>query len=158
MQKSLLYLSLILGGLFLISCGGDDPNPSEENTAEQTAIEALTGGTNINWTIANGGSVIKDNQPITAEYTEFELRLTSGMSNRNYTTTSNPLFDQSGSWSFAGANYDKIQLTGALPAAGKEISYTRTADKLRLMFTVPKPTNGKVSALAGDYVFELVKE
>ena len=156
MQKSLLYLPLILLGIFLVSCGGDDdPDPAKEKTAEQIAIEALTGGTNVNWTVANGGSVMKDDQPITAEYAEFELRL---VNNKTYTTTPNPLFDLTGSWSFVGANFDKIELAGSLPAAGKEISFTRTADKLRLMFTVPLPTNGKVTALAGSYLFELVKE
>lgn len=155
MQKSLLYLQLILLGIFLVSCGGDDPDPAKAKTAEQIAIEALAGDTNINWTVANGGSVTKDDQPITAEYTGFELRL---ISNKTYTTTANPLFDQNGSWSFAGDNFDKIILTGSLPAAGKEISFTRTTDKLRLMFTVPMPTNGKVTALAGSYVFELIKE
>lgn len=155
MQKSLLYLPLILLGILLVSCGGnDDPDPAKEKTDEQIAVEALAGETNINWTVANGGSVSKDEKAITAEYAEFELRLAG---NRTYTTTTNPLFDQNGSWSFAGDNFDKITLTGSLPAAGKEISFTRTADKLRLVFTVPMPTNGKVTALAGSYVFELVK-
>lgn len=148
---------VLLLGLFLCSCQGNDPDPDQPKTAEQTALEQLAGDSHINWVVANGGSVTKDNQSLTANYSGFELRLAAGGVDKNYTTTTNPLFDQSGSWSFSGNNFDKIQLTGKEPAAGKEISFTRTADKLRLVFTVPAPSNGRVNALAGSYVFELVK-
>ncbi|MEX2594463.1 MAG: hypothetical protein WD426_16960 [Anditalea sp.] len=159
MQKLLLYLLFLLSvGPLLVSCGGDDsPDPDKEKTDEQMAIEALTGSSNINWVVANGGSVTKDGQSAADTYSEFELRLATGETNKTYTTTSNPLFDQNGNWSFAGNNFDKIQLTGTQPAAGKEISFTRTDDKLILMFTVPVPANGRINALAGSYVFELVK-
>jgi hypothetical protein len=160
MRKFLLSLFIVLSwSLMLISCGGDEaPGPGQEKTAEQIAIEALTGNAHINWVVAEGGSVTKDGQALTSTYAEFELRLVSGATNQTYTTTSNPLFDQNGSWSFVGNNFDKIQLTGTQPAAGKEISYTRTEDKLTLLFTVPAPSNGRVNALAGSYVFELVQE
>jgi len=77
---------------------------------------------------------------------------------KKYTTTSNPLFDPSGTWEFSGNNFDKINLSGAQPAAGKEISFSRTGDKLMLTFTVPFPEQARVTALAGSYVFELVKK
>lgn len=158
MQKTVL-VSILSCLFFLGSCGGNDgPDNPGEKTAEQVAIESLTGGSSIIWTVANGGSVTKDGQNLTADYAGFELRLISGASNKTYTSTPNPLFDQNGSWSFAGGNYDKIQLTGAQPAAGKEISFTRTDDRLTLAFTVPMPSNARVTALAGSYLFELVKK
>lgn len=160
MQKLLVNLLFVISvSLALISCKRDDgSDPDIENTAEQMAIEALTGNSNINWTIANGGSVTKDGQSITGTYSGFELRFATSETNKTYTTSSNPLFDQNGSWSFAGSNFDKIQLTGKQPAAGKEISFTRTGDKLILKFDVPVPANGRVNALAGSYTFELIQE
>lgn len=154
-----MLLLIFSAGVFLCSCGGNEGSDSpREKTAEERAIETLTGGSNIIWTVANGGSVTKDGQAVTADYAGFELILATGAGNKTYTTTSNPLFDQNGSWSFAGDNFDKIQLTGIQPAAGKEISFTRTEDRLILTFTVPLPSNARVTALAGSYTFELIKK
>lgn len=159
MQNQLLNLLFLCLGFLIASCGGtDSPDPSPQKTAEQVAVEQLTGGSTITWTTANGGSVSKDGNAVTADYSGFELRLVSTATNRAYTTTTpNPLFDQSGNWSFAGSNFDKIQLTGSQPAAGREISFSRNGDKLTLTFNIPMP-NGRVAALAGSYVFELVKK
>src|SRR5690554_546615 len=158
MHKSLVFPLLCFLGIFIVSCGGsDDPTPSPQKNPEQEALEELTGGSNITWTTANGGSVTKDGSPVMVDYSGFELRLTSTASNRTYTTTPNPVFDQSGNWSFAGGNFDKMQFTGSQPAAGREISFSRNGDKLTLNFSVPMP-NGRVSALAGSYIFELVKK
>ena len=158
MQKTGLIF-LLAAIFFLGSCGGDDePDTPGEKTAEQIAVESLTGGSSIIWTVANGGSVTKDGQTITADFAGFELRLITGASNKTYTSSPNSLFDQNGSWSFAGENFDKIQLNGTLPAAGKEISFTRTDEKLILNFTIPMPSNARVNALAGTYVFELIQK
>lgn len=158
MQKTVL-LFFLAALFFLGSCGGNDgPDTPGEKTAEQIAVESLTGGSSIIWTVADGGSVTKDGQTVTADYAGFELRLITGASNKTYTSTPNSLFDQNGSWSFAGENFDKIQMTGTQPAAGKEISFTRTDERLMLTFTVPMPSNSRVTALAGTYLFELVKK
>lgn len=160
MQKSLVYLLLLAVGFFFSSCDGkDDPSPSKEKTAEELAVDALAGGSNITWTVANGGMVSKDEKPVTSDYSNFNLRLTTTATQRTYTTTPNAIFDQNGSWSFVGNNFDKIQFTGSQPAAGKEISFTRTEDRLWLRFNIPMPgPNKRVTALAGSYVFELVKK
>lgn len=158
MQKTLLYLSLLTFGMFVFSCEkGDGPGPTGQKTAEEQALEKLTGGSNITWVVANGGSVTKDGQPATADYAGFELQLVASSTNKTYRTTANPVFDQSGTWSFIGGNYDKIQLTGNQPAAGREISFSRHDDKLTLRFNIPLP-NGRTAALAGSYIFELVKK
>jgi len=160
MQRFLPYTFWILSsGLFLLSCNGNgDDDPNGEQTKEQLAIEELTGGNHIVCTVANGGLVSKDDQVVTADYESFELGLIANQNNKTYSSSPNLLFDQMGSWSFAGENFDKIQLTGEMPAAGKEISFTRTQDRLRLMFTVPAPSNARTNALAGTYIFELVKK
>lgn len=158
MQKTVL-LFFLAAVFFLGSCGGKEgPDTPGEKTPEQIAIESLTGGSSMIWTVANGGSVTKDAQNVTSDYAGFELRLITGASNKTYTSTPNSLFDQNGSWSFAGQNFDKIQMTGTQPAAGKEISFSRTDEKLILNFTVPLPSNARVTALAGSYIFELVKK
>lgn len=158
MQKTLLSLLLIAFGFVMLSCEKTDgPDPIKQKTDEELATEKLTEGSSITWTVANGGSVSKDGNPVTADFSGLELRLISTATSRSYTTSASSLFDQSGSWSFVGGNFDKIQLTGNQPAAGREISFSRNGDKLTLMFNIPLP-NARVAALAGSYVFELVKK
>lgn len=159
MHKSLIILLLCsFASIFMGACGGTDkPDPSPQKTAEQTAVEQLTGGSSITWATANGGSVSKDGNPVTADFAAFELRLISTATNRTYTTSSNSLFDQNGNWSFAGGNFDKIEFSGSKPAAGREISFSRNGEKLTLTFNIPMP-GGRTTALAGAYVFELVKK
>ena len=153
-----IFLRIVLAQLFVLhvmSCKEEDPTPQE--TREEVAVRELTDEGNANWVVANGGSVIQDGNNVTADFLGFEIRFVANQE-KKYTATSNSLFDPSGTWEFVGSNFDKIQLSGALPAAGKEISFSRTGDKLRLIFTVPFPEQARVTALAGSYVFELVKE
>lgn len=158
MQKRLLNLMMLVIGMLVFSCEKNEgPDPTDQKDAEEQALDQLTGGSNITWTVANGGSVTKDGQPVTGDYSGFELRLISSATNRTYSTTDNPIFDQSGTWSFSGENYDKIQLSGNQPAAGREISFSRNGDKLTLKFNIPLP-NARVNALAGSYIFELEKK
>ena len=156
MIKTLLRILLAQFFIFsMVSCKDDDPEPQE--SPEEIAVRELTDGGNANWVVANGGSVTQDGTNITSSFSAFEIRFVSNQE-RKYTSTSNTLFDPSGTWEFSGNNFDKIQLDGTLPAAGNEISFSRTGDQLILMFTVPFPEQARVTALAGSYVFELVKE
>lgn len=158
MQRSLLSFLLIATASMLLSCGGDgEPTPSPQKNAQQQAVEQLAGGSTITWTVANGGAVTKDGQSLTGDFSGFELKLIDSGNGRTYATTANPLFDQNGNWNFVGESLDKILLTGKQPAAGKEISFSRNGDKLTLTFNVPVP-NARVEALAGSYVFELMKK
>lgn len=160
MHKAILILLLFPFWTMLVSCdGADDAKPGGEKTAEQLAVEDLTDGAGITWVVTKGGSVSKDGNSVISEYSGFELRLNSGTTNKIYTTTDNAIFDQNGYWSFAGGNFDKIELTGSQPAAEREISFTRADDKLTLMFNIPMPgANRRVNGVAGSYVFVLVKK
>lgn len=142
------------------ACGGDDPTPTPPKTPEQLATEALTGTGTLTWGVSGGGSVQRDGATVTDLYSNFELIMNSGSSKTYTTKNNNDLFDTSGNWSFVGTNFDKFTLTGTKPAAGREISFTRTGDNLRLTFTIPAPgarING-VFAVAGNYVFNLNKK
>lgn len=160
-MKSLFFrLSLLTFVLVAIqSCGGDEPDPPLK-TPEQIATEALTGtGTQV-WGIDGGGSVERDGVAVTNLYSGFELVMTSGSAKTYTSKNNNDIFDASGTWSFAGSNFDKFILSGTKPVAGREISFTRTGDNLRLTFTIPAPNariNG-VFAVAGSYVFNLNKK
>lgn len=162
MNLKLIRLMLVAAVLTIAQAcgGGDDPDPTPPKTAEQLATEALTGTGTLNWGISGGGSVQRDGTTVTDLYTNFELILNSG-STKTYTSrNNNDLFDNSGSWSFAGTNFDKFILSGIKPAASREISFTRTGDNLRLTFTIPAPgarING-VFAVAGNYTFNLLKK
>lgn len=154
--KILAFIAII--GL-IQSCGDDEPDPPQK-TAEELAVEALTGTGTLTWEIAGGGTVIREGSPVTDLYQNFELTLNSGSSKTYNSKNNNDLFDGSGSWSFAGSNFDKIILTGSKPVAAREISFTRTGDNLKLLFTIPVPgarING-VFAVAGSYEFNLLKK
>jgi len=155
MKKSLTTSIAIFFITLLFSCGGkEDPTPSK--TPEQIAIEKIAGESGKTW-IVTGGSVTHKGLDETTEWTDFEITFSSNSGNKAYTTTNNNnLFDNSGSWAFAGSNYDKIILTGNQPAADQEISTSGIGNSnLNLEFNVPAPVNSRVNALAGDYRFEL---
>ncbi len=161
MKSTLLRIAVLAWIMVIIqSCGGDDPTPTPPKTAEQLATEALTGTGTQTWGIAGGGSVTKSGTTVTDLYSTFELVLTSGSAKTYTSKNNNDLFDNAGNWSFAGTNFDKFILTGSKPAAGREVSFTRTGDNLRLEFTIPAPgarINGTF-AVAGSYVFTMLKK
>jgi hypothetical protein len=151
-------LALIVMGIQ--ACGGDDPDPTPPKTAEELATEALTGTGTQAWGIAGGGKVTKGGTDVTDLYPTFELTLISTTSKSYSSQGSNDLFDANGTWSFAGSNFDKIMLSGAKPAAGREMSFTQSGNNLKLLFSIPAPgarINGQL-AVAGDYVFDLIKK
>ena len=155
--KATVLVIVVVG---LQACGGDDPTPTPPKSAEQIATEALTGSGTQAWTVSGGGKVTKGALDVTNLYPTFDLVLTSVPSNTYTSANSDELFDANGSWSFAGSNFDKITLTGTKPAAGREISFTQSGSNLKLMFSIPAPgarINGQL-AVAGDYVFDLIKK
>lgn len=162
-MKAVLFKIVLITfvSLGFFACGDDNPNPQPpEKTPEELAIEALTGSGSQSWSIANGGSVSRGGNDVTDLYQNFEIILNSGSSKTYTTRNNNDLFDNSGNWSFAGTNFDKLTLTGQSPAAGREISFTATGENLRLEFNIPAPSGrmNQSAALAGSYIFNLVKK
>jgi hypothetical protein len=154
---SLLQFVLIFS--LLVACKETGEEPVTKKTPEQLATESLTGTGTAQWT-AVGGSITKDGQNVTSTYPAFELIINAGTSKTYSTKNGGELFDANGNWSFAGTNFDKFILAGIKPAATREISFTQTGTTLRLDFRVPLPgarVDG-TSALAGNYVFNLVKK
>ncbi|QDH79467.1 hypothetical protein FKX85_10640 [Echinicola soli] len=140
------------------SCGGDD-KPTPSKSKEQVASEKLTGEGAQAWVIGEDGFVTHKGSDETADFADFEIVFSATAGNKAYTSSnSNLLFDESGSWFFEGTNFDKLSLSGNQPAAGQEIAFSGQGNTLRLEFNVPAPANGRVNALAGDYVFMLEKK
>ncbi|MEN2280939.1 hypothetical protein AAGF08_02290 [Algoriphagus sp. SE2] len=140
-------------------CGDDTPDPPQK-TAEELAVEALTGTGSLTWETSGGGTVKRDGVLVTDNFQNFELTLSSTSSKTYTSRNSNELFDASGTWSFAGSSFNKFILSGVKPAAGREISFTRNADNLKLIFTISAPgarINGTF-AVAGTYEFDLLKK
>lgn len=160
MKLTLIRFAVLVWVMLIVQACGDDPTPPPPKTAEQLATEALSGTGTQTWGIAGGGSVTKSGTTVTDLFSTFELVLTSGSAKTYSSKNSNDLFDNAGNWSFAGTNFDKFTLTGSKPAAGREISFTRTGDNLRLEFSIPAPgarINGTF-AVAGSYVFNMLKK
>jgi hypothetical protein len=162
-MKSRFYTFFLIAVTFFgtTSCDPDKPTPALQKTPEQIATEALAGTGTQTWGIAGGGSVTRDGRTVTDLYSSFELVMNATSTSKTYTTkNNNDLFDANGNWSFAGTNFDKIQLTGAKPVAGREISFTQNGSTLRLDFSVPVP-GARVTgqqAVAGTYSFVLQKK
>jgi hypothetical protein len=159
--RFLPLLQFVLIFSLLVACKEkEEETPVINKTPEQLATEALTGTGTAQWTVAGGGSVTRDGQNVTSTYATFELTLNAGTSKTYSTKNGGELFDANGNWSFAGTNFDKIILTGTKAAAKREISFTQTGTTLRLDFRVPLPGArvDATSALAGSYVFNLVKK
>ena len=156
---SLLQFVLIFSLLVACKEKGEE-TPVINKTPEQLATESLTGTGTAQWTAAVGSSITKDGQNVTSTYDAFELILNAGTSKTYSTKNGVELFDANGNWSFAGTNFDKIILTGTKAAATREISFTQKGTTLRLDFRVPLPGArvDATSALAGNYVFNLVKK
>jgi hypothetical protein len=158
--RFLPLLPIVLIFILLFSCKEKGENPDTKKTPEQIATEALSGTGTAKWTVAGGGSVTRDGQNVTNTYATFEVFFNAGASKTYSTRNSAELFDENGTWSFAGTNFDKFILAGTKPAATREISFTQTGTTLRLDFRIPLPgarVNG-TSALAGSYTFNLVKK
>ncbi|WP_373495949.1 hypothetical protein [Aquiflexum sp.] len=161
MQK--IILTLIISGFLavsLYSCKSKKDDPTPTKTPEELAIEDLTGGSSQVWVVAGGGSVIRDSRSETNIYQTFEITFAASGNNKNYSTiNSNDLFDATGNWSFVGTNLDKISLSGTKPASEREISFTRTGNDLRLVFSITVPGAEIPSgAVAGNYTFNLKKK
>jgi len=156
---SLLQFVLIFSLLVACKEKGEE-TPVINKTPEQLATEALAGTGTAQWNVAGGGSVTRDGQNVTSTYATFELTLNAGTSKTYSTKNGGEIFDNNGTWYFAGTNFDKIILTGTKAAATREISFTQTGTTLQLDFRIPLPgarVDG-TSALAGNYVFNLVKK
>lgn len=150
---------LVVMGLIFQSCG-DDPVPTPPKSAEELATEALAGtGTQI-WTLSGGGAVKKDDTDVSSLFAGFELTLNAGSTKTYASKNSNGLMDPTGTWAFAGTNFDKFTLSGTLPAAGREISFTQTGSNLTLVFSIPQPGArlAESQALVGTYTFLLLKK
>jgi hypothetical protein len=92
--------------------GGYSPTPTPPKTPEKLATEALTSTATISWALASVNAVTRDGTNVTGLYTNFELILNSGSSKTYISRNNNDLFDNSGNWSFAGANFDKFIMPG----------------------------------------------
>jgi hypothetical protein len=152
-----IFAALVFMGM---QACGEKPAPTPQKTPEQLATEALTGTGTQTWGIAGGGKVTRSGKDVTDLYSTFDLILNAGSSKTYTTRNGNDLFDANGNWAFAGTNFDKITLTGTKPAATREISFTQTGTNLKLVFSIPAPgarINGQF-AIAGDYVFDLIKK
>ncbi|GAB3660494.1 hypothetical protein GCM10028791_34480 [Echinicola sediminis] len=157
MKNLSIFYFAILAFTVLFSCSSkEDPTPSK--TPEQIATEKISGESNKTWTVS-GGSVSHKGIDVTSEWTGFEITFSGSNGSKSYATANNNrLFDDSGSWSFAGNNFDKMVLAGNQPAASQEISFSGAGSNLILEFNVPAPADSRVTALAGDYVFRLKAE
>jgi hypothetical protein len=145
-MKKLLILFFCFG--LFASCGEDQKTP------EELALEKLSGETGISYSLGTTGYVKRNQMDESKFYPNLNLKLQG--TTKSYTASgADDLFDASGNWEFVGTNFDKIRLTGSKPAAQVDISYTKNGTDLILVFSVPTPPGGRVTALTGSYEIKL---
>jgi len=145
-----LFPFLFLCFICLASCGEKET----PKTPEEQALEKLSGNLGINYTLGTTGYVKRNQVDETRFYPGLTIRLDG--TTKSYTTTgATDLFESSGNWEFVGTNFDKIRLTGSKPASQVDISFTKNAKELTLVFSVPTPPGGRVASLTGNYEIKL---
>lgn len=152
MSKRFSFLMLLL--FCLISCGEEvepqAPPIPQVPSGEKLALEKLTGTSGITYSMGNNGYIKRNQTDESKFYSNFSLRFIG--SSKSYTSTgASDLFESSGTWEFVGSNFDKIKLSGSKPGSQVDISYTKNGQDLILVFSVPSPPGGRVTALAGSY-------
>jgi hypothetical protein len=145
-----LFPFLFLCFICLASCGEKET----PKTPEEQAREKLSGNLGTSYTLGTTGYVKRNQVDESRFYPGLTIRLDGAT--KSYTTTgASDLFESSGNWEFVGTNYDKIRLTGSKPASQVDISFTKNAKELTLVFSVPTPPGGRVASLTGSYEIKL---
>jgi len=149
MEKSIIKFILLISISVMFACNKDESTPEPIKTPEQLAVESLAGKSSLQYFLGNTGTVTKDGQSQIHHYKDFEVKFAS---NRTYTTINAGFtFENSGTWSFVGDNFQKIILSGTKPASNKEISFTRTEKELYMQFHIDPPVTAKINAVSGSY-------
>ncbi len=155
-MKSWLLIYVLLIGM-IMSCSSEKEDPIPAKTAEELAIESLAGTSGTTYSIANGGSIKRNNLDESRFFDGFTLRF--NVSGKTFSSTSgDDLFEPSGTWEFVGNSFDKIKLSGNKPASGVDITFTKTSSQLILVFNIPTPPSGRLEgtqALSGSYEIRL---
>jgi len=145
-----LFPFLFLCFICLASCGEKET----PKTPEEQALEKLSGNLGTSYTLGTTGYVKRNQVDETRFYPGLTIRLDG--TTKSYTTTgATDLFESSGNWEFVGTNFDKIRLTGSKPGSQVDISFTKNAKELTLVFSVPTPPGGRVASLTGSYEIKL---
>jgi len=152
MEKAFIKYILVISLSILVACGKEETSPEPIKTPEQQAVESLAGKSSTRYYIGNTGTVTKNGNAQTHFYKDFEIRFASSGETRTYTTANADFtFENSGTWSFVGDNFQKIILSGSKPASNREIFYTRTDKELHMQFTIDPPVAARVNAITGSY-------
>jgi len=143
------FLIVITMGLSasLVSCSGDDDVPADPQDPQAAALQKLISGT---WSV---NSVTRDGIDVTDDFSGFTLNFTSS----GFTATNgDTAWEGSGTWSWADAQGNSIQLSNGILV---QLSFSNDDTRLTLSFTVPTTTFdiGRSQGIAGNYVFILGK-
>ena len=168
-MKNKLYntlpIAIVLGFVLILSCGDDDgPGDGDNRTPQQVATDSLTQGA---WTLANGGSILFDNNDVSDQYTGFSATFNFNESGaNNYTTLNsggpsgqNQLFNASGTWEWAnGTTNNLINLVGETDKGSLTVTeLTTNRFAFRFQQLSDRGTANGVDGLAGNYTITLTR-
>lgn len=151
--KLLIVFLLVIKVILFTSCGGEgnDPELSEEDIMTEKLAKT--------WVITSG-SVLVDNEVVTADFTNFTITISSNgayTSNAtNLTRTPNP-WSSNGTLHYGGTT-DAPNLNQLIRDDGLSISFSVDEANLQMSFTFSDEhkdsAGGKIEVINGNWVFE----
>lgn len=141
--NALILFSLCLA-LISAGCGKSNSGGDTEPTEQELALAALQG----TWSLANGGTIARDGNDVSANYSGFTVRLSEGT---YQTTNAGDLFSASGTWTWLGQSTTQFNLDD-----GKTISIEQVETD-RWVFSFTQSNGGTIEGVEGLYRITLTK-
>ena len=151
--KLLIAFLLVTTIILFTKCGGD------ENDLELSEEDLMTEKLAKTWVITSG-SVLVDNEVVTADFTNFTISISS---NGTYTSNATSLTRTPNPWSpngtlHYGGTVDAPNLNQLIRDDGLTISFFVDETNLQMSFTFSDEhkdsTGGKIEVINGNWVFE----
>jgi len=149
-QMNITHKVFIVSLMLFWACGGDDdPGPDPQPTLAGLQAEVTTKLIG-KWNLSG---VTRDGMDVESEFLGFTVTFTAS----GFTTSNGDLaWESTGTWYFQSDSSNKIIRDDNVTMS---VAFSNNDSQLILSFQVPSSSieNGKVSSIAGDYVFELTK-
>jgi len=155
-MKNPSYLSIfVIISLFLLACKSDD---NDEPTLAEVQLNALRAHS---WEVV---TVVRGSEDVTVFYEGFTITF-DGTLNKDktnvepgtYTTVNGgKTFTTPGTWYFDSTNIEEKMILDDRPT-GYILEEANGKETLRLTFNYEGDDRGRLSGVAGDYIFDLVE-
>ncbi len=146
----ILGVALIAGLTLYSNCGSDESPPPPEDTPQDIAKANLS----KSWGLGATGSVKRDAQDVTIDFSSFTISFTEGGS---YTSSGggDVWIDGTGSWNFSSTNTEDAS---SIAVGSDDIEINVSSSSLLMTFSIPDEGSGigsRISGIGGEWEFSL---